>query len=422
MSELARLARDRGLPAAASLLAKFKTPQLFDPRVSPDARLDEPPRDQALDVLGQMVRRGLDPPLVRALLPWLARRPLERGLFAWDVLCGALVDEPLAAELRAAARPLAAVLPEPGQRGVDLNRHPSDGLIARFARLEHTDETWLLAAAYDHQLAALAELARRRDPLVDDPAVLVSLQAFARTLHLAHLPTLAAVYFDFLSRVLGHRPAALELCETLLDGEATARIPADAIQKSDLAPAALEDAAEYLTYRVWIALGDARRAAALADENLARRERERPPPSARLQVVRAHLGVLTRGGDVDERALVALCADEPLWRYAARVQVAVAAANSPPGSARPLQLLAGYLSGFGNDFRCWSEALLAAPEAATWRMDSCRLLGREIRRLPHEPSLWKLVLMIVGGGSSKGAIEAAAGELEDRLRRQCRLG
>jgi hypothetical protein len=361
--------------------------------------------------------------LVRALLPWLAARPLERGLFAWDVLGGSLlVDDALLEELRAAARPLGDILPDPGRPGIDLNQHPSADLIARFggaAEHQRASEVELLAAAYDHRLAALAELGRRRDALVDDPAVLASVLAFARALHLAHLPTLASVYFDYLARVVGYRPAGLDLCETLLDAEAPERVPSDAIQRSDLSPGALQDTAEYLVYRTWIAVGDAEKAGILFDENLAKRDRALGPPGVRLEVARAHVGLYARQRLVPLDRLDAICGELPLWRYAARVRVGSAAAQLPPTSAKPLHLLSHYIGGFGNDFRCWTEALLAAPERATWRAESCRILGREARHLPHEPAVWKPLLMIVGGAPR--TIESAIAELEARLNQQSQL-
>lgn len=119
---LAELAAARALPEAAALLSRSPAAPLFDARRVPmDPRLVEPPHARPKNLLGQLARRGLDPTLVRALWSWLAARPLERALVAWDVLNGALLPagDPFVDELRAAARPLAARLPPPGRCGLD---------------------------------------------------------------------------------------------------------------------------------------------------------------------------------------------------------------------------------------------------------------------------------------------------------------
>src|SRR5262249_54112283 len=111
---LAEIARARGLPYTADLLARPEAARRFDDsRVPMDPRRVEPPHAQPKSVLGQMARRGLDPALVRALWPWFSERPLERGLFAWDVLATSLwpPDDPFLAELRAALQPVRRFLP-----------------------------------------------------------------------------------------------------------------------------------------------------------------------------------------------------------------------------------------------------------------------------------------------------------------------
>src|SRR6476646_4141668 len=103
-SELSELARAQGLAATARLIDQFHTPGLFSRDFPEDARLGAPPNEDPLNVIGQMTRRGLDPPLLRPVLDWLKDRPLERGLLAWDALVSTVIsDESLLAELRAAA-------------------------------------------------------------------------------------------------------------------------------------------------------------------------------------------------------------------------------------------------------------------------------------------------------------------------------
>src|SRR5262249_2566713 len=137
-----------------------------------------------------------------------------------------------------------------------------------------------MVGAYDFSVAVLALLADEGDALVRSPEVLASIDAFARLLALAHLPTLASVYFDFLSTTLGQRAAALALCEVLFDAEAALFIPGDAIRKGDVPDAELNDVAEYLTYRSYLAVGDASQAHELLESNLRQRDPALGPPSA----------------------------------------------------------------------------------------------------------------------------------------------
>jgi hypothetical protein len=423
---LPALAEARGLTRAAALLTSAKTAPLFDnSRVPLDPRLVEPPHDRPKSILGQMARRGLDPALVQALWATLADRPLERALLAWDVLTTALLperpDDPFVAELRAAARLLLPALPRPPRAGLDLNLFSSVRLIAECggggaaAPQSGIEE---LVAAYDFSLAVLARLVRDGDPLVRSPAVLSSLHAYAKLLQLAHLPTLAAVYFDYLSTALGQRPAALDLCETLFDAEAPTFIPGDAIRKGDVPDAEINDVAEYLVYRSYLALGDAGQAHQLLESNLKQRDPALGPPSPRLQVVRAHLGTLMRRRVVPLEVVERAIAAEPLWRYGARARVTVAAAQLPATSRRPLQLWHDYVTGFGNDFRCWYDALAAAPASAGWRQESCAVLAREARHLPHDVAAWRAILMTLG---SAVEVQRAVQELEQRLAGQCQL-
>lgn len=403
------------LDAVAQVLAGADR-ALFERRVVQDPRLGLEPAKEAPELVGQLVRRGLDPALVRALLGQWSSRPAERALLAWDVLGGALFapGDPLLGELREAARPLAGLV-QPGRAGVDLNRDPAERLITRLSpAAQHATSVELLARAAQHDLAALLELHRRGDALVRQPATREAIRAFGLALHLAHLPTLASVYLDLASRPLGLRSAARDLCEALFDAEAPEKIPADAIRRGDVPEVELSDAAEYLVYRSYLALGQAREAYALLMQNLAQRQEALGPPSAALQVVGAHLAALA--GELDAAPAIVDAARERdrLWRYASRVRCVVSARL---GEA-PLERLHEHVSGFGNDLRAWGEALLVAPAEAGWKTDAILVLAREAFHLPHEPAAWRPLLMLLG---RPPALDAAARELDARLRAQTTL-
>ncbi len=419
---LAELAAARGLTVVAGLLADFPLPQIFEREMPDDPRLHMVPGVRSDELFTLMVRRGADPRLVTPLMQRLAGRPLERGLLAWDALSRALLPpgDPLIDELKQAARAVAPALPAPGERGIDLNRWPADALVARLSGMAaHMDEpeTALMQRVLDRELSALGELVRRGDVLTRQQGTLDALRAFAGALHLAHLPVLASVYLDWITR-RGRRAAALDLCEVLFDGEAPQNIPGDAIQQGDLPPAELAEAAEYLTYRSWIALGNLRHAHDLLRENEAKRPRTAPARSPRIVVVTAHLAALAGERDIALSRVDRICEKDRLWRYGSRVRVVATAAQSPPDSPAPLERMHESVTAFGNDLRCWSEALTVGHPEAAWRKESGRVLGRETRALPHEPALWKTILMFLGDAAT---IKRGADEIDGRLRAQTTL-
>jgi hypothetical protein len=420
--KLAGLAEARGLSVVARLLRSFPVPDLLERDIPDDARLSAAPGARIDEALSLMVRRGHAPELVRRLLDHFADRPLERGLVAWDTLSRCLLAEgdPLAAELRAALSPITPALPDDG-RAIDLNTWPADGLIARFSHFaarRSDPEPLLLERVIDHDLAALCELHRRGDQLVKRSGALDGLRAWAGVLHLARLPGLASVYLDFITR-RGRRAAAMDLCEVLFDAESPERIPGDAIQQGDLPPVELAEAAEYVTYRSWIALGRFRHAHDLLRENQQKRSKGAPARSPRMVGVEAHLTTLAGEKTISLSRVARICEKDRLWRYGQRVRVLATAAQSPPDSPAPLERLHEFVTAFGNDLRCWVEALTMAPREAGWRKESLRLLGREARALPHEPALWRVLLMFSGDAE---LIERGNEEIDARLRAQRALG
>jgi hypothetical protein len=418
MSELAELARAQGLPTTARLIEKFHTQALFTRDFPPDARLGAPPNEDPLNVIGQMTRRGLDPQLLRPVLDWLKDRPLERGLLAWDALSTTVIaDDKLLEELRAAAAPYAEILPAPGRPCIDLNAHPAEGLIGRAH--EKKDILELFALVNEHSLGALQELKLRNDKLVGRPGTLASLHAVGRLLHLAHAPTLSAMYLDYLSRALGFRGAARDLCEVMFDAGASKRLPADGVRPGDLSPELMPDFAEYLTYRAYLPLAPAKEIYLLFEKNLANRPPKRPPQSVQLQLVRAHLYALNKKGQtLGLEMLARICEENKLWRYAARVRVLVTGYVSPVRSPAPLAVLHDFVSAFGNDYDTVYDTLMVGPPESAWKQEILPLLVREARGLPHEASVWRSIIIMIG--DQLGAMEAKQ-ELQKKLEDQSRF-
>jgi|GEM_PF-2049505 len=427
--ELAACAAAQGLVELAELLRRAEGTDAaevfadFDTRVPVDPRLGSPAAQEPITILPQLVRRGLDPALVRELLAGLAEQPLEAGLVAWDTLNHALLPpgDPFVDELRRLARPLKSILPDPGRGGLELGTHPAAEVLPRWSgarAIERVSDVQLMAWALEQRLASFSELERRHDPLLRRPQSQDSLRSYARMLHYAHLPTLSSLYWDFLVRVLGDRSSVMELCEAYFDAGSPDRLPGDAIQRGDLPPAQLHDAAEYLVYRTWQALGDANKAYTLLEANLKSRARELPSPSARLVVVRAHLGTLFHQRPVSLERVDRLYEQDRLWRYGARARAVVAAAQSTHRAVEPLQILHDFVTAFGNDLGCWTESLAAARNNAGWKREAARLLARECLALPHEPAVWKPLAMFIGDA---GQIRSVEREIDGQLLRQAGL-
>lgn len=400
MNPIAERAASLHLFGTANALADAR----LDPNAAPkDPRLVQPAGDDNTRILGQMARRGHDPVLVAGLWAKLAGRPLERALVAVDVLAQAVWSprDPLLPELRAAAASLGAFRPKPGEVGIDLEHHPAKTLV--LAKPGTTYE--LMAGALDMDLGALEALRAQNDELIAKPATRESVLAYAKLAQLARLPTLASVYLDWLMRAVGWRVAGLELCETLFDAGVAQKIPGDAMRPGDVAPSEERDVGEYLLLRAHMSIGDTDTANGLMMST--DRPRWSGGPSARLDTVRAHLGLLYGHGSVGVARVEEACRQTPLWRYGAKVRALLAAALAPN---RALELYHAYLAGFGNDHDASLIVLSLVPEPV--KRQVARILCREAYYLPHDPAPWKLLGALFGRG------EAIADELDTRLREQ----
>ncbi len=409
MNRISERAGALSLFATANALADAK----IDPNMAPkDPRLTEKPATDIKRLLGQMARRGHDPKLVGALYAKLEKRPLERALLAVDVLAQTILSprDPLLPKLRADAEILGDARPPAGEVGIDLNAHPAMTLLDRHARseaIERASETELLAYAYEQHLGVFDELHRRGDELLAKPATRESIRAFARLASLARLPTLASIYLDFLLRGLIWPDVVLDLCETLFDAGVPQKIPGSALQPGDHSERELRDIAEYTTFRAHIAVGDTDTANALLLQNLDNRPRWSGAPSPRVDVVRAHLGLLYDHGDVPLSRVETACSNEPLWRYGAMVRTLVATKRAP---SRVRDLWHAYVTSFGNEFETTFAVISLVPEAV--KRDIARILCREAFHLPHEPAPWQLL------GALFGLAEPIRDEIQARLNAQ----
>jgi hypothetical protein len=418
---LKQLAESRGLYNAAEMIESYDHADLLQPVTQADPLLDGAPAGTVDQLLQQMIRRGLEPSLVAALLDHLEGRPLEQGLVAWDALSGSIVTDAeaeLLERLRDAARPLASVLPPVGtdasRQGMDLNKHPASELIA-----EHAGEPAApIEAAKTHSLGALAALHRQGHELFTREPSLQSMIAFGRALHLARLPTLASVYLDFLVRVVGRRDAVPDLAEALLDARAPERLPAGLLRKEDATSPDLADLAEYILYRGQIAARNTVEAYSLIEVNRKQREEKGVALSGRFRLVQTELSTLFNDKIVPVAEVDAFAAKHPLWRYAQRMRVVVSASWASPSAHDPLERLVSFVHAFGNELEVWYQPMRCTAHDSDWKRAAGSYLSRELLRLPHVPGAWKALVAAIGTDDN---VQEAADEVEDGIDDQCEL-
>lgn len=401
---LSALARARGF---ARLAGALETRPLPAPTAQAPAQPDLGDQgDDFVATLGRMMRRGLEPACVVALLDAFAERPLERALVAWDALAGSLVGEDGYLErLRREARLARELLPPPGEQGIARGQAPLPTLLQRGPLV--ADAETLADRADEHDLAAVEALRLHGGPLADalrEPARLEGARSFGRLVHLAGLPTLASLHLQHLHDAFGHAPALDDLCEALLDAGAPSRLPP--LPPADQA-GYRQPLVEYVTYRSAIASGRAGAAHLGMKAARALREQMADPLTAHplLRAVEADLG--TRFGDdvVPLDALDALCAERPLWRYAQEVRCTAICVR---GRADAPERLAEYVASFGGAAELWRQALAAGVRGAA------ALLARELTDRPWDLAAWQ-------GAAHHTGDAAALDEVRARLRAQSTL-
>jgi hypothetical protein len=350
---LQELAAARGLSRLAQLFGRGDVAELVATAAEADAGLTAAPELELTQRLGLLARRGLERALVTSFLESLETY-VERGLAAWDVLAGSLVDDrDFEATLRSLLADVRELLPPPGARGINVDRVPADLRLPSVA------------------------------------------SAPARLLDLAHLPTLASLW---LARAEDDDESRGALAEVLLDAGAADRL---APPGAKLAPYAMARAA--------IARGDASSAYALVQTTVAPKSDD-----AALQLVRAELGLRTGERPISPARIEQIVQSAPTWRYAARVRACTAAAICAPDSSSPIRLLDEYLATFGNDEAIWLGLVEYGPFGAAWFAPMMARLTREALALPHEPAVWTALATIVGGDDAP----AAVAEIRQRLAAQ----
>lgn len=409
-SGLGDLARVLALDACGSVLDSFGKLPAAAPL---DAASSQPPATDAQTAMAQLVRSGFDSSLVALLRAAFGHEVVARGLLAWDVLNGAVVERgDYRDQLQADARAVSAVLPSPGQR---------------FTKIDPRRGAPLAGGASGPRIVQLMNAlgGTQSDPADSSPAALDRARNFARMLHRSHLSTMASFYLADL--VFRHRlRAALpDLIEVLLDRSA-AGAEELVVAVGELEPGVEPTITELGTYaHVRTLINDGR-----AGESLAFAETNRltfsagklsgdkaaainPRPTLAYTEAALRKGAPT----IDRQHVEALTRLEMPWRYAFHVATFYAAAATP--SLDYLATFGTYLQSFGNDYQTWYQVAHAMPEGAKWGVGFLALLVRELEKLPHEVQAWRAAAMILGRGEDA---KRAADECDARLREQASLG
>lgn len=422
MDAMTTQARALGLAGCAPLIRKMQLP----PAAPLDAALSAPVSTDPSVALQQMFRRGLDPDLIDVLWKWFEKRPLERGLLAWDVLAGSLLpinDQPRLQRFREAAR-LAADVLEPGKPFVNTSKVSTRALVERVA-LPHFQELGdedALQITRFNGLGALEVNVAVSEP--GDPDLAEALRAaaeFARILNLAHLPTLASFYLDYLWRRAGQRARLADYIEVLCDANARHAIP----RRDETLIDGTADEMELVGYMLGrlsaqgahLMANDFRTAPNAIDYK-AKPAADLAKTFQRSHLVHAELLLDDNEFPVPFEVVQEVIKLNPAWRYAARVRLALLARLARPDSAEPLKVLDNFVDVFGNERWAWDHAYRYAPTEATWTPGLRARMAREVATLPHDCAAWQAI----------GRVELLSddgqewmSEIDKRIVEQCRL-
>ena len=297
-SELASLARARGLPTTATLLEQFASPRCSTraprrpTRVSSSRRTSRPSACSA-----QMARRGLDPHAACA-----------RSGRGWPIVRSSARSSPsTCSRARCSGRPTkrsppncapprrrsGALASAAGKLALDLNAHPAAALLERFARdrVAAVARRRSLALSFDFHLGALDELvrrgrrarARRRGPTraCAPSGASRSSRTCRRWRRCTSIGSRAR------SAIVTPRSTVRD---ALRRARSRPRSPATPCAPATC-PTTSADLAQYLVCRIQLALGNAEEGWAMCEDNLSRRDRRLGPLRDRSRS-RAHLGTL----------------------------------------------------------------------------------------------------------------------------------
>jgi hypothetical protein len=391
VSDLAARAKKLGLPRCAELV----TDALPAPAPA-DAGLAAPLATESQDIINQLRRRGLDPELIRRLLPHFDERPLEAGLIAWDVLCSTLLppeEDALRAELLERARKVKSVLPGAGSPYAWFRRQKSQELVEALAAPPFESvATENLPDTLTRRALGPIDVVRRRiggDELIKSGFVEAT-REFAYQLHLCHLSTLASFYLNYLWTAFDYAPALESYVEVLLDAGAGDALPSSTLLFDEDADPSRIDFFGYVHARRGMLKNEYQ---TLWDEmKMLKIDYFNTPPekfaAVRLPLVHLAVGLEMREPPVPFAVIDAIAKAHPSWRYAHLVRLGFASAIAEIDSDKPVAAVDQFVEGFGNDFQLWFGCAHFAPTTAQWTTPVRSRLVRELITLPHDWTVW----------------------------------
>lgn len=414
--EIAQEARSRRLNG----LAKYLQEHPSEAPAPSDPALEQPLATEPVPALEQMLRRGLHPELVKVVLDWFEDRPLERGLFAWDVLCGSLLqrdDEAFLELLGDAARPIREVVPALGEGYIYTARVSPEEMVERLAlpAFEGSSGDPLQAGLAVNALGAIEALKRDAGlEFVQSSPIPDALLRFAGFLNLAHLPTLASFYLAYLWRTLDYRPALPVYAEVMLDAHARVGLPTHASMVVTGASDEV-DLEGYVTGRRLVYEGkpeevlEKMRAVPERPDYAHESPAELAESAPRSHLLFADAGLAAGELTVPLQVINEIVSRDPQWRYASRVMMLTVAAIAPPESGVPLQVLDGILTGLGNDGELWLRLLRNAAGSGGW-WDGVRARAlREAMMLPHDTRAWQGLIAVSRAENTSGLLDELSG-------------
>ena len=375
----ADVARERGMPSAATLLGEL----IWDVEPNAAQRLgaNVDKNTGIPDLLEFLARLSLVPAIVNTLLDELDAQPMERALIAYDVAARSLLgtnDAALLERIKQELAPLRALGP---LAPVAIPRERVDTLINA---VRPPDDTVSTDFKTDRSLAALARITAIRQSLDEDEATLVI--DHANAFGDAHLPSLAIAFLQILWKAF-KVPRALELMvELALDHDMLHALPDEAPAQAD----ATMRMQTYLIMRSQLAQFNTL-AARSAFEAVQAQRAIRDPADPKVLVAAAEIEVLDHKRVPDQlEPIVNKAGDAMLgWRYAARVADGARMRAQP---SMTVDLVDGFVMRFGNDPYIWAYA--SADDAM--RSDLLPLLSREVRYASHEPHVWRALSIYLG--------------------------
>lgn len=332
-----------------------------------------------------MTRRALEPVLVNHLFDRLADRPLERALVAWDVARGCLFgknDAELAQRVVTEMVPLKHLGP-PATVAV-----PRERLAAFIEAIRSSSDTSRVRDDFATMPSLAGILALSAN---DQPDAITAINAYAKQLAYAHLPSLALAFLQLAWERFAPQSTLDLMLDIGLDHGMVGAFPVQAGTDDRSVQQQAYVALRASSYEYDIVTGE--RMLEVLDKLPAIHGSKEPT----LVLARAELAILqNQAVDTASKQIIEAVGTSRSrhategWRYAEFVKGVVGIHMG----GNPLLEVMTFTSTFGNNARLWGHAA----HRADARADLLELLSREVRFASHDPEVWRAVSILVTDG------------------------